>query len=309
MIKAVIDVGSNSVLTTVSQWEGAQWNSVLESTEVTALGEGTKQTGVLSQAAMHRTLAAIKRGWEAALNAGATDILAAATMAARIASNADEFQERGRLQGTPIEILSGELEAELGFRAVANDPIFAGASRITIIDPGGHSTELVTADRTPNGWVTRFRRSYPIGTLALLGEQLIDEVPDVRAQLNACRFIDDTIGLVYLPQQCGEVATLGATGTNLITIREAMPEWDAARVHGQYLDYEEVSKAASWLSAMTVRERESIVGMEPGRERTLHAGAFILERFLHATRALGCRVSVRGWRHALLEEGLPTSLA
>jgi exopolyphosphatase / guanosine-5'-triphosphate,3'-diphosphate pyrophosphatase len=33
----------------------------------------------------------------------------------------------------------------------------------------------------------------------------------------------------------------------------------------------------------------------------LHAGALILERFLQALHVLGCRVTVRGWRHALLE--------
>jgi exopolyphosphatase/guanosine-5'-triphosphate,3'-diphosphate pyrophosphatase len=72
-------------------------------------------------------------------------------------------------------------------------------------------------------------------------------------------------------------------------------------VHGAYLDYEEVSKAVGWMSRMTDAERAAIVGMERGREKTLHLGALILERALHAFRALGTRVSVRGWRHALLE--------
>ncbi len=301
MIKAVLDVGSNSVLTTVMERTADGWQSLFESSDVTALGEGTKQTGLLSEAAMERTLAAIKRGFEMAHELGAESTVAAATMAARIAQNTSDFQARGEAQGTPIIVLSGEREAELGFLAVANDPLFKDAVRISIIDPGGHSTELVTADRSTNGWDIHFRRSYPIGTLAMLSGFFSEECPDGLAQMRASKELDETIGLCYLPHQHGTVVTLGATGTNLITIRDKMPEWDPLKVHGQKLDYEEISRAVSWLSEMPVSEREQIVGMERGREKTLHAGALILERFLFALRAENCYVSVRGWRHALIE--------
>jgi exopolyphosphatase/guanosine-5'-triphosphate,3'-diphosphate pyrophosphatase len=106
----------------------------------------------------------------------------------------------------------------------------------------------------------------------------------------------------YRPHEAGLAVALGATGTNLITIRERMIEWDPAKVHGQWLDYEEVSKSVSWLGAMTDAERALVPGMERGREKTIHLGSLILERFLYAIHVLGCRVSVRGWRHALLEQ-------
>ena len=117
--------------------------------------------------------------------------------------------------------------------------------------------------------------------------------------------VDDLIGLCYRPRACGTVVVLGAAGTNLITIRDRMAEWDPLKVHGQYLDYEEIGRAVGWMMPMTDAERASIVGMERGRERTIHLGALILERFLHALRAEGCFVSVRGWRYALLSGGLP----
>jgi exopolyphosphatase/guanosine-5'-triphosphate,3'-diphosphate pyrophosphatase len=55
---------------------------------------------------------------------------------------------------------------------------------------------------------------------------------------------------------------------------------------------------------MTDEQRAAIPGMEPGRERTIHIGALIAERSLYALSCNGCYVSVRGWRHALLEQGL-----
>lgn len=295
---AVVDVGSNSVLTTVLDG----WEVVFERSAVTGLGEGTRASGVLSEAAMARTLAALRSGFDAAKECGAERVAARATMAARIASNTAAFLERCREQGTPVEVLSGEDEARFGLLAVVEDPAFASDGRLSMVDVGGHSTELATADRAPGGWRSTFERSYPVGTLALRGGPLSDETLGPSDLLRGASLVDEAIGLAYRPSECGTVVALGATATNLVAIRERMAEWDPERVHGATLEYEEVGRAAGWLSAMTDRERAAVPGMEPGRETTMHLGALILERFLFALRAESCRVSTRGWRHALAAE-------
>jgi exopolyphosphatase / guanosine-5'-triphosphate,3'-diphosphate pyrophosphatase len=306
MRKAVIDVGSNSVLLLVSEFREGRWHAIHEDTSVTALGEGTKTTGLLGEPGSSSTLAALKRFFEAAKERDVESIVAGATMAARIATNTPEFLARAEAQGTPVVVLSGEDEAELGFQSVATDPIFANEQRLSIIDPGGHSTELVTADRTDSGWKAQFRRSYPVGTLGLRSTHFPDERLALMSILKGISYIDDLIGLAYRPNESGVAVVLGATGTNLISIREKMLTWQPERVHGSYLGYEEVSRAFGWLSEMTDEERAAVPGMEKGREKTIHLGTLILERFLFALRAEGCRVSVRGWRHALLEQGMPT---
>lgn len=300
-VRAVLDVGSNSVLLLVASRTQSGWAPLTEWTSVTGLGRGTKETGLLSCDGMGETLAALKEGYRLAQKAGATRICAAVTMAARIATNTPEFLAKGEAQQTPLRVLSGEDEAKLGFLSVADDPLMSEADRITIIDPGGHSTELVTADRTADGWRTLFRRSFAIGALGLRDSIWTDESPSLSARLKACQWADDTIGLRYLPHSCGQVVTLGATGTNLIAIREAMTQWDPHKVHGQWLDFEEVGRAVGWMCDMDDAGRAAIVGIEPGREKTLHAGALILERFMQAVGSLGTKVSVKGWRHALLE--------
>lgn len=295
MPKAVIDVGSNSVLLLVMEGE----RTLLETSAVTSLGEGTKRTGLLSEEGMVRTLEALKRAFGAARAEGATEIRAAATMAARLATNTPEFQSRAEAQGTPVEVLSGEDEAELGFLAVAEDPTFGGTDRLSIIDVGGQSTELVTALRTESGWDRVFGRSFPIGTLALKDGPLRDESPDGPAVFAASAMIDDL--LVEIKHPGGTPVALGATATNLVTIRDGMAQWEPEKVHGAWLYYGEIGAAVGRLMPMTDAERAALVGMEPGREKTLPAGALILERFLSALKAKGCAVSVRGWRHAMLE--------
>lgn len=304
MRKAVIDVGSNSVLLLIEELGENGWSTVYESTDVTSLGENTKLTGLLGDAGIAKTLEALRTAFAKSREFDAGNPVAAVTMAARIAKNTSEFLKRASEQQTPVTVLSGDDEAELGFRAVASDPTFSSAGRISIIDVGGQSTELTTADRTAFGWDNKFRRSYPIGTLALLGSTLKEECPSGIARLHACREIDEIVGLAYLPGQSGTAVALGATGTNLVSIREKMAKWDPIKVNGAVLGYEEISKAAEWLAEMTITQRSAIVGIERGREATLPIGALILERFLFALRAEECAVSVRGWRHALLEEGL-----
>ena len=301
--RAVVDVGSNSVLLLVAERQGDTWIPLQETTAVTGLGAGTKQSGLLSEDGMADTLAALAQARDVAAQHGVRDVLYGGTMALRIARNTVEFLRRAQAQGTPVTVVSGEDEAQLGFWAVAEDPLFNGADRLSIIDPGGHSTELVTADRTATGWEIRFRRSYPVGALGLRESVLTGESPDFAARLGARAEIDRMIGLDYRPGQGGVAVVLGATGTNLFSIRERLLTWQPDRVHGAILDYEEVGRAVGWLCDMTDAERAQVPGLEPGREKTIHGGALILERFLNALHVLDCRVSIRGWRHALLVRG------
>lgn len=300
MRRATIDVGSNSVLLLVAEQQDGVWEPIHETSRVTSLGEGTKVTGLLGEPGMSATLDALRDAYTAAREQGVEWIKAGVTMAGRIARNTADFLARAEAQGTPCVVLSGEEEAELGLRAVLDDPTFASSPRITIIDVGGQSTELVTADRGVAE--LPFRKSFSVGTLGLRSAFDNRETLDGLDLLRASRMIDEIVGVEYLPHQCGHVVALGASGTNLVTIRDRMTEWDAARVHGAYLDYEEISKAAGWLGAMTDAERAAVVGLEPGRERTVHLGALLLERFLFAVHGLGVSVSVRGWRHAWLAQ-------
>jgi exopolyphosphatase/guanosine-5'-triphosphate,3'-diphosphate pyrophosphatase len=300
-VRAAIDIGSNSILLVVSEWTGESWRPVHEGSWVTGLGRGRAEDGSLAEPAMTDSLMALREAGEAAARHGAL-LRAWGTAALRQAPNAEEFIRRAEEDsGVKVSLLSGDDEARLGLECVLNDPLFSHEDRLTIIDPGGRSTELATAMREGGGWRTLFRVSVPVGAQTLLDGPYQAERPTPADHLAAVCLVDDLIGQQYLPGACGRVAALGAAGSNLVSIREKLARWSPAQVHGQDLDYEEVAKAVSWLSGLTLEERSALVGIEKGREATLPAGALILERFMNAVHCLGCRVSVRGWRHAALE--------
>jgi exopolyphosphatase/guanosine-5'-triphosphate,3'-diphosphate pyrophosphatase len=233
---------------------------------------------------------------------GAEKVFAAGTMALRIADNASEFTARAAKQGTPVEIISGEDEARLGFRAVVDDPHFAGAMRITIIDPGGQSTEVVSGEPRRENGTPDFQQSFPIGTLGIRGEIMKTENPGPDERLRGAIALDTAFRTHERPDPHGLVVTLGAAGTNLVSLREKLTSWQPELVHGAELTYEEISRAVGWLCGLTDAERAVLPGLEPGRETTIHIGALILERALAYLKAESTKVSVRGWRHAYLVE-------
>lgn len=305
--RACIDVGSNSVLLLAAEWTDSDWRMICDESIVTGLGEGVKQTGMLKPEAMARTLEAVRSFFIRAKDLGAGVPDAYATMAARLAKNQAEFLAAAEAQGTPIQVLSGDDEARLGFDSVANDPLFSAQKVLAIVDPGGQSTELAIAHRSDAGWQTVFSHSFPVGTLGLRSGPLIEPSPEPEAWFQAMMQIDRALEAVPLPPAAfqdseGIAVVLGASGTNLISIRDKVVPWDPAKVHGASLTFGEISLMLKSLGALSDEGRARLEGIEPGRERTIHIGALIIERFLFHIGAKGCVVSVRGWRYALLEE-------
>ena len=299
MVRAVVDVGSNSVLLTVGRLGPGGWEWLHESSRVTALGDGTRASGRLAPAGIEATLETLREYWAQARCWGADTLWAGATMAVRIADDQADFLAAARRQGTPVFVLSGDDEAHLGFLSVADDPTLVTGEKVAIIDPGGHSTEVVVAERSVGAWTTTFRRSFPFGALGLREKFLGDGSPSPAQRLAAMGCLDAELEAAGLPPADSDPVVLGATGTNLVSIRDHLADWRPDLVHGATLLYEEVGRAVGWLCNMDDAGRAALVGIERGRERTIHAGSLILERALYALRASGCRVSVRGWRHAL----------
>jgi exopolyphosphatase/guanosine-5'-triphosphate,3'-diphosphate pyrophosphatase len=88
---AVIDAGTNSIKFHIGErYAGGKWRTVVDRAELTRLGEGLAQQGVIIDAALERTAATIAGMVDEAKRHGVRAIAAVGTAGLRIASNGNE---------------------------------------------------------------------------------------------------------------------------------------------------------------------------------------------------------------------------
>jgi exopolyphosphatase / guanosine-5'-triphosphate,3'-diphosphate pyrophosphatase len=301
---ATIDVGTNTTLLLVAEGTGPTDVQVLaERAEITRLGRGIGKDGGLGAEGIARTLAVLEQYAREAREHGAA-IAAVGTEALRRAPNARDFLEpASAILGGPIEVIDGQREADLTFRAAASSFPALAAEPLMVIDIGGGSTEVIVAEAGE----VRSRDSLPLGSVRLT-ERHIHHDPATDDEIAAlAEDVKRTLGTVAARASGGAplqlVGTAG-TVTTLAAMALALARYDATRVHGYPLARAELEAQTRRLATSTQAEREKIVGLDPRRADVIFAGARILLAFVERLDAPSLVVNDRGIRWGLLYERL-----
>ncbi|HZA50710.1 MAG TPA: Ppx/GppA family phosphatase [Myxococcaceae bacterium] len=299
---ASFDVGTNTVLMAVAE-RGADGGLValLERADITRLGEGVAATGLLTSPAIDRTAVAISRFADEARAAGVQTFAAVATSAAREAANGSQLVAAVRERaGVEVEILSGEDEARLTFRAVQED-FGQGAVQLVAVDIGGGSTELVFG---PARGAPSFRRSVDVGSVRLT-EQFVTRHPIPELERRMIReHVRRAFSDLPTPALGARAVAVAATATSLSAISSVRAgDVDRRYDHGWApLSRSELETLAEMLCGMSLEERRRLGGLDPRRADVICAGAYILLEALHRLEIDECLVSDRGVRWGLLWE-------
>jgi exopolyphosphatase / guanosine-5'-triphosphate,3'-diphosphate pyrophosphatase len=298
MTLAAIDVGTNTALLLVARvGASGALERLEERAEITRLGRGIGAGGALGRAGIDATLAALREYAEIANRAGAR-IAAVGTEALRRAPNgADFLPPAAEILGAPIEVIDGQREAALTFRAVVESFPDARQGDLVVVDIGGGSTEIVIArDGLPTS-----ARSLPLGSVRLT-EQHVRHDPAAPGELAALRaaVASSLAGIPFPIGAC--VVGVAGTVTSLAAMAEAMATYDPGRVHGYRLSRAALDGEIARLASSRQADRERIVGLDPRRADVILAGAVILEGIAAAAAAPEVRVSDRGIRWGLLHE-------
>ena len=293
---AAIDIGTNSVLLTVAEAGPDGLRAVVERAEITRLGQGVDATGRLSEEGMARTVAVLKRYAAEARALGAQRIACVATSAARDAANGGELLNRiGGLALTP-EIIAGEREAQLVYRAARAD--FGGFNRpLAVVDIGGGSTEIVFG-RGPD---FSFRESLDLGSVRLT-ERLVREDPPAPDRPAVRAAAEGALREIPPPPSGADLVGVAGTVTTLATLALGLDAYDAARVHGATLERSDLERLCDRLWALPLADRRRLPGLQPGRADVLPAGAQILLSVLERLNLPRVLASDRGVRWGLLRE-------
>jgi len=283
----VVDIGTNSVrlLVTGDQGEEGRW------VEITGLGRGLDNSGLIGEGPMAETLVVLER-YGRVMDEHQVDIRAAmATSATRDASNREVFLERAeRVLGVRPQVITGEREGRLAHAGATSG--LDASYRHLVCDIGGGSTELVT----PYTVV-----SVDIGSVRLTERAL----PDRPSQPAAVQHAIDLVNGLFAPLPAVEFDRLvgvAGTWTSLAAIDLDLAAYDPARVHLHAIERGRLDGLVRRLAGMSVEETAAIPSLDPGRAPVILAGAVIALCVMERLGAATCLASERDTLDGLAAE-------
>lgn len=297
---AALDLGTNTSLLLIAerQGEAGDMRVLCDEVRITRLGQDVEASRRLHPEALLRA-ADCFREFKSLIDSYQVDrVRACTTSAARDAVNGRDFIDLGARFGIPIEIISGEREAELTFLGALE----ASSSGWTaVIDVGGGSTEIVIG----NEQGPKERVSLNIGSVRLT-EKFVTRHPISATELKqVTEFVrgevDAALGRLTLSPD--RVLMVAGTPTTLAAV-ELGRAFESELVHGHPMS---LSKLESWverLAAMSVEDRKRLGGMEPKRADVIVAGAVCLTEALRGLKKTEAQVSIRGLRYGIAMDSL-----
>lgn len=337
---AAIDLGTNNCRLLVARPASEGFRVVDAFSRIVRLGEGLSARGQLSEAAMARTLEALRICAAKIERRGVTHLRAVATEACRRAGNCAEFLERvERETGIRLEIIDGVEEARLALLGCAPllDPALPHA---LIFDIGGGSTEICwfeadagrplhhrTLDRRAAPRATarpaepgadrpdaaaadpllRAWRSLPCGVVTLAehhgGREVSDETYEAMVQ-EVLGLLEDFEAEHRLGELIaeGDLQMLGTSGTvtTLAGIDKRLPRYDRSVIDGCYLDFATARAVTLELLGLDYSGRVAHPCIGPERADLVIAGCAILEAICRTWPVGRLRVADRGLREGIL---------
>ena len=296
MTVGVIDIGTNTVLLLVARVEeGGAITPLLYEQRIPRLGRGVDATRNLDPAAMGRVIAVLKEYAALAARYEPSVMAVCGTSAVRDAANSEEFARNILVEtGYHLEVLSGDDEAYWTYRgAVSGVP---GAGRVTVVDIGGGSTEIITGNRkTIDG-----RISLPLGSVRLT-ERFFQHDPPTPSELDAAaRYTDGELAQASHFLFAGSTLVgVAGTATSLAALARGLKTFDVAAVTNAQLMRREVDALYVRLRSMTSGEILGLSAVMEGRSDVITAGALVAEEFMSRFGFERMIVSERGVRYGI----------
>lgn len=308
---AALDLGTNNCRLLIARPTHDGFRVVDAFSRIVRLGEGLSQTGRLSEAAIARTIDALRVCRDKMRARGVARARLIATEACRAAENGREFLDEVRERlGMHLEIVDRETEAFLA-AAGCGELADEAAESTLLFDIGGGSSEIVWMSRGHAGSTTATRvedwESLRLGVVSLAETFGGDEVtPEVFEAMT--RHVDEALApfaeRVAARNRCDRFHLLGTSGTvtTIAGVHLNLPRYDRRTIDGLWLSRGQVDAAVGRLRAMSYNERvaNGCIGVE--RADLVLAGCAILEAIRGRFPAERIRIADRGLREGILAQ-------
>lgn len=299
MIRAVIDVGSNSIKLRVAKVENGHAQTTRDETEVVRLGRAMSKSGLLSDESMKLSCSTIARMIQRASQMGA-EIFIVGTMALRTAKNSYEFVNMVKeATGYDVHILSGEDEAKYSWLGAVEGLDIEGDA--VMFDSGGGSTEFVLGSA---GEIKKIV-SVPVGAVNLSEQFFTDK--DSPIKNSACDSALAYVRKILAEHNIGEFKTsahqvigVGGGAVTMASVKFACESFSPSRLHKSILTQRDIVRQIKMYASLTLKERENVIGLPASRADVILGSACIILTALEILDAPSCIISINGLRHGLL---------
>jgi len=301
---ASIDIGTNTILLLIAKVEEGKVNPLFEIETVARLGEGVQKNGILLKEAMDRSLQTLAQYLKWCQELEVQKVFTAGTSALREAKNSEDFLNLVKEKlDLPIEVISGEEEAQLSFLAVAKD-LGEVKEPILVVDVGGGSTEFILGKGNQiSQWI-----SLPLGSVRFTEEFLRSDPVQEEEWEKMERKIQGYLVNIPHSQEPISMVAVGGTATTLASVEQGLEDFIAEKIHHFILGKEALKNQLLLYRSKTIDERRKIPGLPIARADVILAGGAILYLAMEELKCPSVLISCHGVRYGLLYKKLNLSL-
>ena len=280
----IVDIGTNSMRLLIADYENNNIFNRQKYVEVTRMGKNVDKNKMISKETIQKNSKILKRFVDMAKESHCEKINAIGTSALRDSKNSDEFvKEAFALSGVKVDIISGELEANLGFLGVKS--ILDKKDYTLTIDIGGGSTEFILGDKEGN---LIFSKSEDIGCVRLTEKFLKEKI----ATLSEIKYLNEYIDMItkktieiLKTYKIGKFIGIGGTATSISSMLQKLSVYSSEKVHNSKIYYDELLEMYNEIKTKTLEEKQIIVGLQPQRADVIFAGICILKNIMEKLNA------------------------
>lgn len=303
---AALDLGTNNCRLLIARPQGAGFTVIDAFSRIVRLGEGLATTGRLSDAAIERTIAALRICADKLKRRNVALARSVATEACRQASNGAEFIERVyRETGIALDIITAEEEARLAVLG-CHALLEPGDGPALVFDIGGGSTELVLVDSRAEVPRILDWHSAPWGVVSLTeaagladgAERGAAVYADMRARV--AESFAPFVARLRAPKGTPRLLGTSGTVTTLASVHLGLPAYDRSVVDGLIVPSAAMRGVSQRIAEMSMAERSQVPCIGAERADLVVAGCAILETILDLWPAERLGIADRGIREGIL---------
>lgn len=314
LVLVAIDIGTNSIHMVIVKIDATlpSFNIIGKEKDTVRLGDFCEETGDLTEEAMSRGIASLKRCLQIAESFQADDVVAVATSAVREAGNGQAFIERVKSEtGLAINLISGNEEARRIYLGVISGMELKGAPHV-IVDIGGGSTEIIAG----RGGAYDFLSSSKVGAVRL-SARFVSTDPISRKEfdyLNAytrgvleptADALKAKLNRVLAGTEHAEtpLKMIGTSGTiECLAVLAAMDKTGVAPdpLNGYQLTYDDLCGWINRLRKLPYEERLALPGMSDRRAEIIVAGAIVLQTVMDLLQISQLKICERALREGVV---------